>query len=427
MKYKGSEKSASDVGKELNVGSLIEGSVRKAGNKVRITAQLIDTSTEGHLWAQNYDRQLDDVFAIQSEIAEKVAGELRVRLVDSEKRTLEKKPTENTEAYTYFLQGRELLRKDIEASTREALTLFEKAIELDPKFAKAYVGVADCHLSLGESALDSYGVSVPSAKGSLERAINLDPDLPEAHASLSGLLFDQDDMPGAEAEARRALELNPSLPDAHRTMWELAALRGDREEMVKQMETAYRLDPARPHFIWLLGGAYLYTGREQEALEHWKKTEHLAPAFTYRGMMEYYLAKGDLEKASEFYTKTEKLDPTRPWVIWMGGVIAAMKGDREKALLAIKKIEDAKMGPIAFNFIGVCLPCPRRSRRLFRKHEQGSSNPCAGSPTADALAPPSEGKNRPTISGTVGETQKAAGSNEIEVVCRLCVSSGAGS
>jgi tetratricopeptide (TPR) repeat protein len=158
-------------------------------------------------------------------------------------------------------------------------------------------------------------------------------------------------MSGAEAEARRALELNPSLPDAHRTMWELAAFREDREEMVRQMETAYRLDPARPHFIWLLGAAYLYTGREQEALEHWKKTEHLAPAFAYRGMMEYYLAKSDLEKASEFYTKAEKLDPTRPWIIWMGGVIAAMKGDRQKALLAIKKIEDAKMGPIAFNFI----------------------------------------------------------------------------
>jgi TolB-like protein/cytochrome c-type biogenesis protein CcmH/NrfG len=352
MKYKGYLKGASDVGKELNAGSLIEGSVRKAGNRVRITAQLIDATTEGHLWVQNYDRQLDDVFAIQSEIAEKVAGELRVRLVDSEKRTLEKKPTENTEAYTYFLQGRELLRKDSEASTREAVTLFEKAIELDPKFAKAYVGVADCHLLLGESASESYGVQIPSAKGSLEQAINLDPDLPEAHASLSALFFDQDDMPGAETEARRALGLNPSLPDVYRTMWELAALRGDREEMVKQMETAYRLDPARPHFIWLLGQAYFYTGREQEALEHWKKTEQLAPAFAYRGMIEYYLAKQEVGKAKEFHAKAEKLEPSRPWVIWMGGFIAALEGDRERALLTIKKIEDAKMGPLGFNFMG---------------------------------------------------------------------------
>ena len=135
MKYKGSQKSASDVGKELNVGSLIEGSVRKAGNRVRITAQLIDTSTEGHLWAENYDKNLDDIFAVQSEIAEKVVGELKTQLLDSEKRTLEKKPTENTEAYTCFLRGRELYKEETETSFRQALSLFEKAIVLDPKFA----------------------------------------------------------------------------------------------------------------------------------------------------------------------------------------------------------------------------------------------------------------------------------------------------
>jgi tetratricopeptide (TPR) repeat protein len=122
--------------------------------------------------------------------------------------------------------------------------------------------------------------------------------------------------------------------------------------MVKQMETAYRLDPARPHFIWLLGQAYFYTGREQEALEHWKKTEQLAPAFAYRGMIEYYLAKQEVGKAKEFYAKAEKLEPSRPWVIWMGGFIAALEGDRERALLTIKKIEDAKMGPLGFNFTG---------------------------------------------------------------------------
>jgi adenylate cyclase len=351
MGYKGTTKKLGEIGRELDVGSILEGSVRKAGNRIRITAQLIDVVSDRHLWAQNYDRNFDDIFAVQSEIAEKVAGELRTQLLDSEKKTLEKKPTENTEAYTYFLQGSELLRDHMEASLREALTLFEKAIDLDPKFAKAYVGVADCHLSLGESGQEVFESQIANTKATLDRALVLDPDLPEAHASLSGLLFDQDDMPGAEAEARRALELNPSLPDAHRTMWELAALKEDREEMVKQMETAYRLDPIRPHFIWLLGFAYLCTGREEEALEHWKKTEHLAPASAYRGMIEYYLAKGDLEKASEFYTKAEKLDPTRPWVIWMGGVIAAMKGDREGALLTIKKIEDAKMGPVGFNFI----------------------------------------------------------------------------
>jgi TolB-like protein/Tfp pilus assembly protein PilF len=351
MKYKGSKKGASDVGKELNAGSLIEGSVRKAGNRIRITTQLIDTSTEGHLWAQNYDRQLEDVFAIQSEIAEKVAGELKIRLVDSEKRVITKKDTENTEAYTCFLRGRELLREQTEASLKKAIALFKKAIELDSRFARAYVGEAECHQFLADKGSEPMDISVTTVRRLLERALNLDPNLPEVHSSLAVMFFNDDDVGASEAEARRALELNPSLPDPYWVLYELAAVKGEPEEMVRQIEAAYRLDPIRPDFINRVGVAYFYTGREQEALEFWKKNEQLAPAFAYRGMAEYYLAKGDLEKAKELLAKLEKIDPTNPRVTWMGGVIAAMEGDREKALLAVRKIEDAKMGPVGFNFM----------------------------------------------------------------------------
>ena len=271
--------------------------------------------------------------------------------MDSEKRTLEKKPTENIEAYTYFLRGRELFREETEASLRQAISLFEKAIELDSRFARAYVGVAECHQWLA-SGYEPFDVSLSIVKSSLERAIDLDPNLPGAHASLSEMFFNEDDMPGMETEARRALDLNPSLPEPYSMLSELAALKGDPGEMVRQNEAAYRLDPIRPRFILNVGSAYLWTGREEEALEHWKKTEQLAPVSTYRGMIEYYLIKGDLEKAREFHAKAEKLEPTNPRVTWLGGVIAAMEGDREKALLAVKKIEDAKMGPISFNYIG---------------------------------------------------------------------------
>jgi adenylate cyclase len=354
MGYKGTTKKVREIGRELEVGSVLEGSVRKAGSKVRITAQLIDTSTEGHLWAQNYDRQLDDIFAVQSEIAEKVAGELRIRLVDSEKKTLEKKPTQNTEAYSNFLRARELFREDTEASVRPALSLFEKAIELDPKFAKAYVGVAECHQFLGTGGYEPVDVSISTAKTFLDRAINLDPELPEAHAALAYMHFSEDDAPGTEVEARRALELNPNLPEPYSWLSEVAALKGDPAEAVRMNEAAYRLDPVRPTNIYALGTTYLWAGREREALEHWKKTEQLAPAYTYRGMTDYYLTKGDLEKAREFYAKAEKLEPTNPRVTWMGGFIAAIEGDREKAQLAIKNIEDPKAGlggEVRFNFI----------------------------------------------------------------------------
>ena len=351
MSYKGTTKKLGEIGRELDVGSILEGSVRKAGNRIRITTQLIDVAGDKHLWAQNYDRNLDDIFAVQSEIAEKVTGELKIRLVEAEKRALEKKPTENTEAYTCFLQGRELFREDTEASVRQALSLFEKAIELDPKFARAYVGVAECHQHLATRGYEPFDVSYSTVKSSLQHAISLDPDLPEAHAALSEMLFNMDKVLEMEAEARRALELNPSLADAYSMLSELAALKGDAAEMVRQNEAAYRLDPIRPRFIAYLGTAYLYVGREEEALEFWKKTEPLNPVGTYRGLTEYYLTKTDLEKAKEFHVKADKLDPNDPRSIWVGGVIAAMEGDRERTMLAVKKIEDAKMGPIGFNFV----------------------------------------------------------------------------
>jgi len=351
MNYKKREKYVSEIAKELSVGSLVEGSVRKAGNRVRVTVQLISAETEAHLWSSHYDKTLDDIFAVQSEIAEMVAGELRTQLLDSEKKTLAKKPTENTEAYMYFLQGRELFREDKEDSVKQALSLFEKAIELDPKFAKAYVGIAECHQFLATGGYEAYDVSVSTAKTSLDRAIILDPDLAEAHAALAYMHFSEDDIALTEVEAKRALELNPNLPEPYGWLSEVAALRGDPAEAVRLDEAAYRLDPVRPLNIYSVCSAYLYTGREQEALDLWKKTEQLAPAFTYRGMTEYYLVNGDLEKAREFYEKAEKLEPTNSRIIWMGGFIAALEGDRERALLTIKRIEDLKGGEIRFNFI----------------------------------------------------------------------------
>jgi tetratricopeptide (TPR) repeat protein len=164
--------------------------------------------------------------------------------------------------------------------------------------------------------------------------------------------YNEDDVLAMEAEGIRTLELNPSLPEPYAMLSELAALRGDSGEMVRQIETAYSLDPVRPRFIGNLVTAYFYTGREQEALELCKKTEQFAPAGTYRGLTEYHLAKGHFEKARESLAKSEKFEPTNPRITWMGGVIAAMEGNRENALLAITKLEDAKLGPISFNFIG---------------------------------------------------------------------------
>jgi tetratricopeptide (TPR) repeat protein len=165
------------------------------------------------------------------------------------------------------------------------------------------------------------------------------------------LHLNEDDLPGTELEAKRALELNPSTPEAYYVLMDVAGIKGEPEEMLRNIETAYRLDPASLNYIGLVGSQYLWIGREQEALDHWRKTEHLAPVQTYRNMADYYLLKGDIEKARQMHGKFEELRPTSPWVIYMGGFIDATAGDREKAQDAIRKIEERKMGPISFNHL----------------------------------------------------------------------------
>ena len=349
MKYKGEKKGALDVGRELNAGSLIEGSVRKAGNRVRVTVQLINGGTEEDVWSSHYDGTLDEIFTVQSEIAEKVALELKVQLLNEEKKILERRPTENMEAYNAYLRGRELLRDGSESSMRQALKLFERAVELDPSYAKAYLGVADSHQYLSSNGYEPREVKMPAVKAALKRATELDPGLADAHVSLAQLSLNEDDIPSAEAEARRALELDSALPEAYSVLYYVAGIRGKPEEMVRNIETAYRLDPIRRDYVGEVGWAYFVTGREQEALAHWRKTEHLYPP--YRGMTEYYLSKGDVVKARELHAKFEKLQPTNPWVTFMEGSIDAAGGDRERAMLTIEKLKEKKMGPVAYNFV----------------------------------------------------------------------------
>ena len=372
MSYKKREKSISEIARELEVVRVVEGSVRKAGDRIRVVAQLISGATQAHLWSSRYDGNLDDIFAVQSEIAEKVAEELKVQLLQSEKETLGKKHTDNMEAYNYFLRGRELLKDGSELSVKQALKLCERAVELDPSFARAHVGVAECHQALSNFAYEPWDVMLPAVRASLKRALELDPDLADAHASLALLHFNEDDFPRTEFEARKALELNRNLPQAYHMLSQMAAVKGKPEEMLRELETAYRLDPIRPLYIRALGYAYFETGREEEALNFWKKTEHLDPAGTFRNMTEYHLSKGDISKAKELHSNFEQLQPADPWVTYMGGFIDAVAGDREKALQAIRRIEERKMGPtnvaLVYYALGDMDRCFENLNKALKEH-----------------------------------------------------------
>jgi tetratricopeptide (TPR) repeat protein len=166
------------------------------------------------------------------------------------------------------------------------------------------------------------------------------------------MLFNEDDVVGAESEARRAIELNPSLPEAYDALSNVVLLKGKGDEGLRLSETVYSLDPIRPSYISFLGFHYFCMGKENEALAHWKKTAELAPADTYSHMAEYYLSKGDHEKAKEFFSMVERLEPNNPWVTWMKGFIAARTGDQDTAILAIEKIHESRIGPLSLNYIG---------------------------------------------------------------------------
>ena len=352
MQYKSQTKPVVEIGRELGVSRVLEGSVRKAGLRVRVTVQLIDAVGDQHLWAETYDRQLDDIFAVQSSIAEKVAAELGLRLVESEKRRLEKKPTESSEAYSLFLRGQQLLQEQTESSVRQALQCYERALELDPHFARGLVALADCHHHFGVWGIETYAEATAKTRLALQRAAQLDPDLPELHASLSVLHYSDDNGPAAEAEAKRAIELNPSLSRPYHILAEIAGIRGEADRMVELFETAYRLDPVNPTNVGAVRTAYFYTGRETQLLEFLRRTEVLFPRIAAASRTEYYLSGGDLERASEYYAQTKKLgDANRLWTDWIEGSMAALSGKREEALAIIRRIEAASMGPIALNSI----------------------------------------------------------------------------
>ena len=340
MNYKKKEKKASEIAKELAVDSVVEGSVRKAGNRVRVTAQLINGVTEGHLWSEHYDGTLDDIFAVQSEIAEKVAGELKVQLLETQRQAVEKKPTNNTEAYIDFLQGVPLVYSEEEAPLLHALKLFEQAATKDPGFSRAYVGLARCYNRLGNRGYMQWSEAIAKGKAAAKRALEIDPELAEAHSALSQLMFMADEDPEARRdEVLRALKLNPNLAEAYWALAQEAGSAGDAKEMVGACEKAYQLDPLSPDTIRLLGISYFYTGRDDEMLNHAKKTLHLNRFGTHRYLFDYYVSKGSYQDAKKELEEMERIGPTLEFTYLNRGYLAAVKGDLKTAREMIDKLD----------------------------------------------------------------------------------------
>lgn len=333
MHYKRSERTAGQIGRELGVALVLECSVRKVSKRVRITAQLIDAASEEHLWADRYDRDLDDIFQIQDEIAREIASAITTRVAESGgSATLEPPPpsrdTEDLDAYTDYLQGRELLRRrgSIE-SMRTAQRLFERAIDRDPAFARAHVALGEVLLWLSGEAAIPFEEAEERAAAELSAAIALDETIAEAHSVIAGSLLGLDDLEGAKREALRAKALNPSLSDPYRWLAQIEAGNGNIDGAVELLEEARTVDPLDVNVLAFLGRCYFYAGRIDDALAHWDHTEALVGFRTNAYRAEYCLSVGDLDGVEAAVERMHHARPGTAWELLYRGVLAARRDD----------------------------------------------------------------------------------------------------
>lgn len=274
--FKGKQQDIREIGRKLNVGAVLEGSVRKDGNLLRVTAQLNSVSDGYHLWSQTYERELKDVFAVQDEIANSIVNTLQLKLSSAQPRR-----ADNVEAYDLYLQGRYHWSGWRTEGVQQALQFFEQASQRDPKYAAAYAGIADSYAWLGFFGTLMPNEAMPKARAAAEKAIALDDSLAEAHTSLGYVkaLYDFD-WPGAEREFRRAIQLNPGLADAH-FGYGIVYLspQGRGDETLREMLLARDLDPLSPVINTYLGLAYFFDNRPDQGLIYDKKALDLDPNF----------------------------------------------------------------------------------------------------------------------------------------------------
>jgi tetratricopeptide (TPR) repeat protein len=346
MGYRDKPTSAPDVGRELNAAYVLEGSLRRAGNRLRITARLVETATARSVWAERYDRQMEDVFAIQDEIAQSIAKALKLILTEQEKRAIEKAPTTDVQAYDYYLKGRQFFHQFRRKSFDFARQLFARAIVIDPKYALAYAGVADCcsFIYLWWDASDD---NRKEAEVASRKAVELDPELAEAHVS-RGLTFQMTrKYEEAYKEFETAIQLNSKLFDAYYFYARLRYQRGELEKAAQLYERACWANPEDFQAPMLLGQTHFGLGRKlegeavrQRALRIIERHLELHPddaRALYLGAAGLFQV-GQRERALEWARRALSVDPDDPMVLYNVACSYALLGLTEEAIVCLEKV-----------------------------------------------------------------------------------------
>ncbi len=346
--FKGKAEDIREIGRKLDVEKVLEGSVRKEGSQLRITVQLVNVSDSYHIWSETFDKELTKVFAIQDEIALTVADKLKFTLLSDERAKLIKRPTENLEAYDLYLLGRFFYYKSTEEDLKKAIKYFEQAIAKNPGYALAYAGQATCYTVLCAIGFLAPKESYPKAKEAVIKALALDEELGEAHASLGYLkaVFDWD-FAGAEHEFRRAIKLNPGSVDIYVLYSIYLAFAGRFDEAIAGFKRAVELDPAAPGPYTYLGGfGYYMAGRFDEAIAQLKKALEMDPS-SYLGQLfltAIYASKGMYGEAIAQADRVISVWPTLEdaQILCFLGWVYAVSGRQEKARNVLNRMLDLR-------------------------------------------------------------------------------------
>ena len=343
QKFKSAPDDLRNVANQLGVMNILEGSVQKANDQVRVNVQLINGLTNAHLWAEIYDRKLTDIFAVESDIAKTIADQLQAKLTGSEKQMMVAQPTSNTEAYELYHKGRSLWEKRSGDNIPKAIAFYEQAIARDPNYALAYAGLAKAYVLLpffaGADRLGAYA----KAKESALKALSLDPNLAEAHVALGKVLFFREiDLAGAMREYKRGIELQPNDATAHHWFGNdaLAAL-GRFDEAIAEGKRAIELDPLSPVINADFGTTFYYAQRYKESARQLRKTLEIDPTFFYAhfNLGIVLQATGDLSGAITEYEKAKQLSD-EPFMAVNVAQAKAHAGDKDAARRMLLELDE---------------------------------------------------------------------------------------
>ncbi len=343
MQYKGKQKPLPEIAKALNVDAVVEGSVQRAGKRVRITAQLVDARRDRHLWAQSYERDLSDILTLQDEVARAIATEIQVKLTPHEQTRLASARPVNPEAHEAYLLGRFYWNTRTQEGLEKALAYFQQALEKDPHYAPAYAGMADYYSILPFYSRSTPKEVFPKAKAAALKALEIDNTLAEAHAALAYTMAYYDwDWAGAEREFKRAIELNPNSNTAHQAYSRLLSVTGRPEEAQAEMQGAQELDPLSLLPLGNMAMLSYFGGQYDLAIKQLQRTLELDPNFPVApwGMGLAYEQKGMYEEAIAAFQRAESIAGGSPNVAASLGHAYAVSGRRREAEKIIAELKE---------------------------------------------------------------------------------------